>query len=327
MGCGADTNANALLTALIAGKDFTLPDVDLNSPEFEFPPDDGLTPPVPLTNDMLTTKTVGGTGTFDIIMSSIKVHLGDEYEKGRITGAEYTKAYIELTTAALSGAIQYLTSKDTAFWQAVATQYQAKIAAAQLVEARVNLETAKAKLAVATLEAANQEATYALTKLKLSTEDIAYCTAKYNLEQMLPAQKLILDNQYATGVYNLGTILPAQKLALDDQHEISQYQVDFILPAQRTLITEQMETQRANTSNTRSDGVTAVVGLVGKQKDLYTQQITSYQRDAEVKAAKLFTDAWITQKTIDEGLAPPTNFNNISLDAILADIKTNNMLG
>ena len=65
-------------------------------------------------------------------------------------------------------------------------------------------------------------------------------------------------------------------------------------------------------------------GSVGKQKDLYTQQITSYQRDAEVKAAKLFTDAWITQKTIDEGLLAPGAFRNESVNVILRNIKANN---
>lgn len=279
MGCGADTNANALLTALIAGKDFTLPDVDLDSPEYEFPADDGLSPPAALTLEMLTTKTVDGTGAFDVIMQAINSQLASQFEKSRITGAEYAKVYMQGMGQALSGAIQYLTTKDNAYWQAVATQYQAKIAQAQLVEARVNLETAKARLAVARLEAANQEATYALTKLKLSTEDVTYCAGIYNLENILPAQKL--------------------------------------------LITEQTEAQRAQTLDTRLDGITSVAGVMGKQKDLYTQQITSYQRDAETKALKLFTDAWITQKTIDEGLLPPGQFSNANLDIMLNRLRVN----
>lgn len=69
-----------------------------------------------------------------------------------------------------------------------------------------------------------------------------------------------------------------------------------------------------------------MVGSIGKQKALYDQQITSYQRDAEVKAAKIFSDAWITQKTIDEGLTAPSALQNASLDRILTVIKTNNKL-
>lgn len=176
-----------------------------------------LVPGDPLTNADLTTKNVGGDGAFDVIMESVHNHLGKEYENGRITGQEYTKAYIALTTAALSSAVQFLLARDTAYWQRV----------------------------------------------------------------------------------------------------LSQQQINLVL--------EQIEVQRAQTLDTRTDG-SPVAGSVGKQKDLYTQQITSYKRDAEVKAAKIFSDAWITQKTIDEGLLAPTGFTNASLDTILTALKINNEL-
>ena len=101
------------------------------------------------------------------------------------------------------------------------------------------------------------------------------------------------------------------------------YTLTYLMPKQVTLVSEQGEVQRAQTLNFRSDGAT-VVGLTGKQKDLYGQQITSYQRDSEIKATKIFSDAWITMKTIDEGLAPPTSFANANLDVILGNIKANN---
>ena len=88
----------------------------------------------------------------------------------------------------------------------------------------------------------------------------------------------------------------------------------------------QSEAQRAQVSDTLSDG-TPVAGLIGKQKDLYTQQINSYKRDAEVKAGKLWIDAWITMKTIDEGLLPPDQFTNTEINEVLATLKTNNVLG
>ena len=106
----------------------------------------------------------------------------------------------------------------------------------------------------------------------------------------------------------------------------AKYQLENTFPQQLLLLKEQTEAQRAQTLNNRSDGA-AIAGLLGKQKDLYTQQITSYQRDAEVKAAKIFSDAWIVMKGIDEGLVPPDNFANASLNAILADLKTNNNIG
>lgn len=173
----------------------------------------------------LTAKVGENTAVFDGVMASVYSHLGGEFEKGRITGADYTKAYIALTGSALSAAVQFLLGKDTAFWQAVLVRQQA-----------INAE------------------------------------------------------------------------------------------AQKALIVEQTEVQRAQTMNTRLDGVTTVTGAIGKQKDLYTQQITSYMRDSELKAAKIFADAWITQKTLDEGLTAPTNFTNATVDIVLSKIRTNNTL-
>lgn len=91
-------------------------------------------------------------------------------------------------------------------------------------------------------------------------------------------------------------------------------------------LSEQGEASRAQTLDTRTDGI-AVTGLMGKQKSLYDQQITSYKRDAEVKAGKLWIDAWITMKTIDEGLLPPDQFSNAEINEVLVALKTNNVIG
>lgn len=306
-GCGADTEANALIASLTAGEDFEIPAVDFTTPEFQFPAD--LTGPlytaVPAVKlEDLTTKTVDGTGVFDALMTTFGAHLRNEYEKGRIAAADYTKAYTALTESAMSQAVAFLLGKDQAFWQA----QQAQLGA---LTARVQLETAKIQAAAVQLEALNQKANFALTKMKVATEEVGYCSAKYNLEVMLPEQLITVQKTNATATYNLASMLPQQLLNLQGQ---------------QVLIKEQMEAQRGQTLDNRSDGGT-VTGVMGKQKLLYAQQITSYQRDAEVKAAKLFTDAWITQKTMDEGLIPPNGFTNASVDTVLTALKTNNNLG
>lgn len=283
MGCGAETEANAVMTALLTGVDFTLPTVDLTDPVYQLPSSSAISGPITqLTNADLTTKTIGGTGTFDVLMSALSVHLQDQFDKNRITGEQYSKVYIALTEGAMSQAVQFLIQRDNAYWSAVTAQQQALAAQAAAITARVQLETAKVQLRALQFEAKTQEATYALTKMKLASESIAYCTGKY--------------------------------------------QLDFLLPAQLTMVKEQAEAQRAQTMDTRSDGVTQVTGSVGKQKELYAQQVTSYKRDAETKVAKIFTDAWITQKTIDEGLLPPNGFTNASIDTILTKLKTVNQL-
>ena len=299
MSCGAEAEGNSLFQTLTAGVSFEIPQIDVTGPSFQIPGgmDSELYKEVTrIANSELTTTTLDGTGTFDVLMRGFKAHLKEEYNQSRITGAEYTKAYTALVESAMAQGVQFLLGKDASFWQAMSAQIQA-------ITAKLQLETARVRHTTAQLEALNQEATFALTKMRLANENMQYCIGKFNHEQMLPAQKTGQDIANRTAVYNL----------------------DMIMPQQHELLVEQTEVQRAQTLDTRSDGIT-VVGAVGKQKDLYSQQIKSYQRDSELKAAKLFADAWTVQKTVDEGFVAPANFQNPSLDSVLGHIKTNNNL-
>lgn len=342
MSCGADTTANALIESLTAGETFPIPTVDFNDPKFVFPfdPDSPLYAQIkPLTVDQLTTRELGGTGVFDALMDTFRIHLREEMEKNRITGAEYTKAYTSLADSAMNQAAAFLLSKDQSMWQAMAAQMQA-------MTALINMESAKVQLAAIQLEAQTQKANFALTKMKLATEDMDYCQSKYNLENILPAQLAMMDVQKAGALianqgatYNLATTLPLQTQLLTKQNDgqgiqnnTASFTLSDMLPqqlknlkAQETLVREQMEAQRGQTHDMRTDNI-PVAGVMGKQKLLYTQQVTSYQRDAEVKAAKMFSDAWITMKTLDDGLLAPTAFNNSSVDEVLYNIKYKNGL-
>ena len=277
MSCSAEVEANRLLEELTKGDDFTLPDIDMSGPEWDIPGGDDS--PIfgaitKVTNESLTTREVGGSGTFDALMESAHNHLKAEFKANRITGGEYTKAYIAMMESCMSNAVQFLLGRDQAYWAAALAQIQA-------VTARVTLATSKAQFVLAKIQALSANTEYALTKMKIATESETYCAALFNVNKILPAQERLLQEQY--------------------------------------------EVQRAQTQETRSDAL-PILGSIGKQKELYSQQITSYQRDAEVKAAKLFTDAWITQKTIDEGLNPPNGFTNASIDTILTKLKSNNGL-
>ena len=311
MGCGADLEANTLITSLTADSDFSIPKVDLSGDEFKIP--GGLSSPLygtvrAVTLAELTTKQVDGAGAFDALMTSFNAHIRREYEAGRITGAEYSKAYSALTDSAMNNAVQFLLGKDQAFWQAQTAQVAA-------ISALVELESLKVKLATIQLEAENQKANYALTKMRMANESAQYCISQYTLQSMMPVQLALLTTQ---------------KAGEDIKNQSGQYQLTNLLPQQWTnlksqdkLLVEQTEVQRAQTLDTRSDGG-SVTGIVSRQKRLYEQQIISYQRDAEVKMAKLFTDAWITMKTMDEGLTPPVGYQNASIDNILATLKVKN---
>lgn len=272
----ADQLSLEILENVTKGLDFSLPDIDWDDDKYQIPDSiwDSLNSDVPIiTIDELTSRQPRGSGVFDAIMEAISNHIKEEYKANRITGAEYTKAYVALTQAALSNAVQFLLNKDKARWDALAAQVQALLST-------INYNTAKAQYEVAKSQALLNKAQYANAVVQLAGSDAQYAQINKNIEQIT--------------------------------HQI-------------VLIDEQMESARAQTLETRTDGST-IEGSVGKQKDLYDQQIESYKRDAELNAAKVFSDAWITQKTIDEGLTAPTMLQNDTVNEVLQTLKSNNKI-
>ena len=123
-------------------------------------------------------------------------------------------------------------------------------------------------------------------------------------------QKRNLTVDADTKDYNLANTLPTQLQLIGEQI---------------TLTMEQGEAERAKTLDNRSDGAT-VEGSVGKQKDLYDQQIDSFIKDAQHKAGKLYLDSWITRKTLDDGVPVPAEFAEATVGSVIGNIKTNNNL-
>lgn len=308
-----ETRANALFNTLTSDVDVSLPEINFDSPLYKLPGgenNDLYKEIKQLTNADLTTKEIDGSGTFDTIMSSVKKHLREEYETGRITGSEYTKAYIALTEAALGNAVQFLVQRDAAYWNSIGAQVGA-------ITGLVGLESAKVNYAALLLEANRTKAEYAISKMGLATSDAEYKIQDFNLTNLLPKQRDMLVSQIEGQ--------DTQNIGLSIDNDTKSFQLTTLLPSQNTLLKEQTEAQRAQTLDVRGDG-SSVNGLIGKQKELYAQQVTSYQRDAEVKAAKMYADAWVVQKTIDEGLTPPNSFSNPTVDSVMAAIRTKNGL-
>lgn len=104
--------------------------------------------------------------------------------------------------------------------------------------------------------------------------------------------------------------------------------------AQAKLVGEQYESQRGQTTDTRSpDGLNPnanITGILGAQRDLYKKQIWSYGRDAESKLAKMVLDTWTARKTLDDAVEPPVSITGPSgadqtsnIDNIVNDYKNN----
>lgn len=264
----------------------------------------------------LTQRIPYGVGIFDGIMESYSKHLKEEFAQNRITGAEYTKAYTAFGQAALSGAIQFLTSQEQLEWQGIAAQLAA-------IRAAVDIAIAKAQLAVTRMNAHQARVNYALTKMKLSAEDATYEHTREDTN--LIRERTRTQEQETENVRGQTTDVKTDGSAITGIQEKNKN----LTIAQTALVKEQTRTQeqeteavRGQTSNTTTKGA-KIEGLQGKQKQVQSQQILSYQHSDQSDYCKQLADYQSIVKTADEGALPPNSFTNSQTDSAFSEYKTN----
>jgi len=358
--CNIEDDANALFTALIADVP-TPPTIDFNDDDFDYSPDDNSVlyeDPGSISIDDLTTGALDGTGVFDKMMASVDKHIQREFKDGRINADEYAKVYTQVMGGVLSNATQFVLTKDSARWAAIQAQMQARVAEVQATKALVELASTKVEAAKIVYDMQTSGAQYALTKVNVANAEAQHCliTAQtkkeeymnehvlpitlaqeqHKLNKTLPLQTQLIEEQvekeYAQtmdtrtdGLTPVGGVIGQQKASLELDVQTKQYSLDNTLPAQLNILAEQRESERAKTLDTRTGGE-LVEGAMGKQKDLYDQQIDSFKKDAKYKTAKMYLDGWITQKTLDEGLTAPDQLTNTNIDSVLSAIRLENSL-
>lgn len=315
------TDANSLFTALAADMS-----VDLNLPtltfETNFPLPGSVGNPAytevaPINISALTSGSVNGTGVFDVMMRAMSAQLEDQAKKNRITGAEYAKVYLGGLNAVMQYGVQFLLGKDRAFWENLQLQAAVRLAQAQELRAQADIQIARATIqqmafsvAETKLKAGVARNQYALTKMQLVTgyNDVLKREAEITLaNEQIDSARASTKDTLRDGVTPIAGIAIKERLLKD---------------AQQKLVLEQYESQRGQTRGTLSTGET-VVGLIGTQTRLYEQQITSYKRDAESKYSKMVLDTWVARKTIDEGVAVPSEIDTVALNQVLAAYKLN----
>lgn len=419
---------------------YELAPISLDKPEYALPSKSGnpLYDAVPKVSlEELVTGQVDGDGAFEKLMAAMKAELKGEFDKGRITGDQYTKAFIELTQLGMSTGLQYVMGREASFWQAMAAKEQSKRAEIEAVIAAVQLEAAKSAAALQRYQADAAQAQFALTKLQLASEDARYKLLQEQISQatvqttllenqvtMAQAQLVMLQRQTETQVaqttmlqkqtimverqtenqvaqtetQNAQTLmlqkqtimvqrqtetqiaqtamletqttmvekqietqakqtlmLQAQILMVGEQtqtqaaqtlmvqsqtahqnaetvligrqssHEVvkqaaTQAQIDM-LEKQRQLVQEQIEAAHAQVEDTQTDG-SQVNGTIRRQRDLLEQQTEAFVRDSDARVGKMYLDAWITQKTVNEDLLAPDQLVNAEINEVLVAMRS-----
>lgn len=333
---------------------------DINFPtedDTDNPEHDSLNPLYSEVSDLtihhITNTTKDGSGYFDILMDAYNTHIDKEYVKGRITGDQFASMYVTLLTSAMDRALEFALSKDTAKFGAIKAQMDARSAELESKIRLVNLRESKFSevkahyLAYITkVDYVTAQFTAAISSTQYQKEVSLAGQEEFNLCKLLPLEK-------DTRQFNLDIILPLQeklhteeletargstldtrtdgtpiKGMLGRQFNVSEVDYDVktftlgnILPTQKAILQEQREAERAKTVDSRSDG-DPIQGSIGRQKALHDQQIDSFQADSRYKVARLFFDAWATEKTMGTGVLVPDELTNAKIDEVVASVRS-----
>jgi len=153
------------------------------------PLEDPLEPiaPVEVTIEDITSGTLNGDGVFDVLMQAAKVHLQEEYSKGRIQATEYGQIYLATMTGVMTQSMQFALSSSKAGLEASILQVQYQ-----------NAILSRSKL-VAEIQGLNADIT-----LKNEQMQLAY------------KQSRVLDPEYLN-VIKQGDVLEQQRLQAIEQ--------------------------------------------------------------------------------------------------------------
>ena len=247
----------------------------------------------------LTEASLTGSGVYDVLMRTTKLHLEQEYSQNRITGPQYATVYLGSLESVLRSSLDFLLQNQKITLEAQLLKKQIALADVEVEKAQVELEILKLNQTKIPAEIALLEAQ------KLQTQQQ---TSNLQAEALnVPKQGALIDAQAAlisqqrTNAITENLVLQGQKCKLDAEYDLLLKQVTKT-SSEILLLDQKTATERAQTS---ASGV-AEDSVVGRQKGLYLAQTNGFIRDAEQKAAKIMADTWNVRRTTDEGTSANT---------------------
>lgn len=167
-----------------------------------------ITPPLvqvdlPLNVADLTETTMVGTGVLDVLLTTMRTHLGSQYDLERIRGPEYADVYLGAYTATLEQAINFMLSKER-------QGLEFKLLVAQ--EAQIRDEMTKTPYEIELLQAQvrnmDNQAQLVQKQIELAEKELDLKDAQIELaqQQVLLAKEQLEQAKAQTGYYEQKTI-------------------------------------------------------------------------------------------------------------------------
>lgn len=298
-----------MLETLTRDLNFNIPDIDLDSIslddlDIEVPTEllDALKQsPTQINIDTLTKPEIGGDATFDRLMYAVKIHLKEEVDKGRITGSEYASAYVTMAGNAMQSAVQYELNRYQTNYQAILSHINAITAIVEakckLASSKVQLATAKVMYASSVAQANNHRATYADTVMNLGIKDANY--GLVNAQKDSVDASVIRDDSVSAQQIRL---MGSQKDSID----AAVIREDAVSAQQIKLMVSQKDSIDAS---------------VIRENNLTDQQIKSYIIKDKRECAKIYSDSYITNLSVDAGMKVPDSMTDTNISAVMDSLR------
>ena len=285
----------------------------------------------------LTTGMVNGKGLFDSLMHTVKQHLQQEFDENRIRGSEYTKVYLGSMEAVLGNTVQYLLGMSLIEEQKEKLSLEAEILRQEIklfplkekqLDAQIKLTDAQIKKAEVDIRQAEEQVLLAKEQVKLAKAELEMMPLKKN---QLQTETTRLQHEIERTRYEIDNILPLEKEKVDlsskkiasdirvtdSQVKTMEWQYQNQLPQELAKTRSEIELIDSKTASEKKQPI-----LSDWQVQLFQKQIWGFERDAEQKVAKIYSDVFSVQKSVDDGLQPPDGMTSKEIKRAMTKLLT-----
>lgn len=211
--------------------------------------------------DELTTGSLTGTGVFDVLLQTLRLHLDREFTSGRITGTAYATVYSQALTSFLQEATAYCLSKAKLALEL--KQLEEQVTILQLQQTKLTAETILVESQQSQVEAETDKILYETTYVLPENVKVIK-----NQQDQLIAQ----TNKVATDTVisiKQGHLTDAQTCQVKAETNKINAEVTLKLPEEVQLLQLNQAAVTAQTSQVTY----TVANLLPKQVDQLTAQI------------------------------------------------------
>ena len=290
----------------------------------------------------LTECTLEGSGVLDKLLHTARVHLQDEFQQGRITGKEYSNAYIAIYDRMVQSAIAYTLAAEKAPYEIAQLEAQTALTEEQRKQVEeetryrlpAEIQQIQAQTALVNYQkdellpaqTANQKKQtelleYDLTQIKpheLAIKQKQAEIAEFELLNKLPAELDHLRAQTAL-IPKQGELIDAQVIATLREGDLKEQQLllaakDLLLKAEEIEVTKSQATlyaQKVITEKAQVDSSVVGTGsVIDTNNKLLKAQADAYEKEQVIKAVKLAMDTFITGYTNGDRWGNTANLQN-----------------